>query len=138
MFGAGRFEVVAGVYVIVATVRGLLEARGGDDVGEEEVSKQEVWPIVGEGGEGVVGCEAEVGEEGCPGDVLVRRRIASESRNVHFELILCEFARIWSCGMSKEREVGKSMMVDVFELQQRSSECFTQDELYFTSSFAPS
>jgi len=39
--------------------------------------------------------------------------------------------------MSKEREVGKSMMVDVFELQQRSSECFTQDKLYFTSSFVP-
>ena len=94
MLGTGRFEVVAGVYVVVATVRGLLEARGGDDVGEEEVSEQEVWPIVGEGGEGVVSREAEVGEEGCPGDVLVRRRIASESRNVHLRLILCEFARI--------------------------------------------
>ena len=95
MLGTGRFEVVAGVYVVVATVRGLLEARGGDDVGEEEVSKQEVWPIVGEGGEGVVGCEAEVGKEGRPGDVLVRHHIARESRDIHLELILYQFA---GCG----------------------------------------
>jgi hypothetical protein len=66
LFGTRRDEIVAGVDIVVDTIAGLLEASGGEHIAEQEVSKQELRAVVGQGGERVVAGEAEVGEERRP------------------------------------------------------------------------
>ena len=66
LFGARRLEIVAGVDVVVDAIAVLLETGGGEHVAEQKVSKEEMGTVVRQGGERVVGGEAEVGKEGSP------------------------------------------------------------------------
>lgn len=66
LFGTRRNEIVAGVDVVVDAIAGLLEASGGEHIAEQEVAEEEMGAVVRQGGERVVGGEAEVGKEGRP------------------------------------------------------------------------
>jgi hypothetical protein len=66
LLGTRRDKIVTGVDVVVDAIAGLLEAGGGEHIAEQEVAKQELGAVVGQGGERVVAGEAEVGEERRP------------------------------------------------------------------------
>jgi hypothetical protein len=67
LLGVGASQVITRRDVVVDAEKGLLEAGGGEDVGEEEVAEEEVRAVVWEGKDRVVGRQAELGEEGSPG-----------------------------------------------------------------------